>query len=58
MYRESRGLSEGALAELLGVHARYLAGLESGEHNLTLQRVERIAARIGVDPLALFASRD
>jgi transcriptional regulator with XRE-family HTH domain len=52
-YRESRGLTQEALAEILGVHRTYLGGIERGERNLTLKSVERIAARIGHEPRAL-----
>jgi transcriptional regulator with XRE-family HTH domain len=52
-YREHRGLSQEAFADLVGVHRTYMGGVERGERNLTLRSVERIAARIGVEPLKL-----
>lgn len=52
-YRRTRGLSQEAFADLVGVHRTYMGGLERGERNLTLKSLERIAARIGVDPLDL-----
>jgi transcriptional regulator with XRE-family HTH domain len=52
-YRQARGLSQEAFADKVGVHRTYMGGLERGERNLTLRSVERIAERIGVDPLAL-----
>lgn len=52
-YREARGLSQEAFAEVLGVHRTYMGGIERGERNLTLKGVERIAARIDQAPLAL-----
>jgi transcriptional regulator with XRE-family HTH domain len=55
-YRQARGLSQEAFADMVGVHRTYMGGLERGERNLTLRSVERIAARIGVDPLALMDS--
>ena len=54
-YRKGLGLSQEALAEVLGVHRTYMGGIERGERNLTLKSVERIAERIGVDPLELLA---
>jgi transcriptional regulator with XRE-family HTH domain len=52
-YRKSVGLTQEALADILGVHRTYLGGIERGERNLTLKSVERIAERIGHEPLAL-----
>lgn len=52
-YREARDLSQEAFAEVVGVHRTYMGGLERGERNLTLKSVERIAEKIGVDPLEL-----
>jgi transcriptional regulator with XRE-family HTH domain len=52
-YRQERGLSQEAFADLVGVHRTYMGGLERGERNLTLRSVERIAAVIQVDPLDL-----
>ena len=52
-YRQARGLSQEAFADLVGVHRTYMGGLERGERNLTLKSVERIAAQVGLDPLAL-----
>jgi transcriptional regulator with XRE-family HTH domain len=52
-YREDKGLSQEAFADALGVHRTYMGGIERGERNLTLKSLERIAARIGVEPLAL-----
>jgi len=54
-YREARGLSQEAFAEVVGVHRTYMGGLERGERNLTLRSLERIATIIGVDPLKLLS---
>jgi transcriptional regulator with XRE-family HTH domain len=56
-YRQARGLSQEAFADMVGVHRTYMGGLERGERNLTLRSVERIAERIGVDPLRLLDAR-
>lgn len=56
-YRSERGLSQEAFADVLGVHRTYMGGIERGERNLTLKSVERIAGRLGVDPLALLAEK-
>jgi transcriptional regulator with XRE-family HTH domain len=52
-YREARGLSQEAFADVLGVHRTYMGGIERGERNLTLRSLERIAERIELDPAAL-----
>ncbi|SDN38586.1 helix-turn-helix domain-containing protein [Geodermatophilus sp. DSM 45219] len=56
-YRQVRGLSQEAFADLVGVHRTYMGGLERGERNLTLRSVERIAAVIEVDPLELMQDK-
>ena len=54
IYREARGLSQEAFADVLGVHRTYMGGIERGERNLTLKSLERLAQRIDIDPLMLF----
>ena len=55
--RLRRGLTQEALAERLEVTARYLAGIERGERNLTLDSIEDLAAQLDVDPHSLLARR-
>ena len=57
-YREERGLSQEAFADVLGVHRTYMGGVERGERNLTLKSVERIAEHISVDPLDLLRAEE
>ncbi len=52
-YREVRNLSQEAFADLLGYHRTYMGGVERGERNLTLKSLERIAEKLGVEPLEL-----
>jgi transcriptional regulator with XRE-family HTH domain len=52
-YREARGLSQEAFADVLGVHRTYMGAIERGERNLTLRSLERIVARLDLDPLVL-----
>ena len=52
-YRDARGLSQEAFADELGVHRTYMGAIESGERNLTLRSLERIADCLGLDPLEL-----
>jgi transcriptional regulator with XRE-family HTH domain len=51
--RKQRGVSQEQLADALGVHRTYMGGVERGERNLTLRSLERLAERIGVDPVSL-----
>lgn len=53
--RRSRGLTQEGLAEQLGVTPRYLAGIERGERNLTLDSVDALAAQLEVDAVSLIA---
>ena len=55
--RLARGLSQEAFADVLGVHRTYMGGLERGERNVTLQTIERLAERLGVDPAGLLEDR-
>lgn len=52
--RRARGLTQEALAEQLGVSPRYLAGVERGERNLTLDSVDALAEQLGVEARELF----
>ena len=54
--RRSRGLTQENLAEELGVSPRYLAGIERGERNLTLDSVDVLADQLGVLASALLSS--
>jgi transcriptional regulator with XRE-family HTH domain len=56
-YRQARGFSQEAFADVLGVHRTYMGGVERGERNLTLKSVERIAERLGIEPLALLGTQ-
>ena len=52
-YREARGLSQEAFADVVGVHRTYMGDIERGNRNLTLRSLERIAERVGLEPLEL-----
>lgn len=57
-YREAKGLSQEAMADVLGVHRTYMGGIERGERNLTLKSLERIAERVNISPLVLLDPQD
>lgn len=52
-HRLARALSQEAFADMLGVHRTYIGAIERGDKNLSLRSVERLAERLGVEPLAL-----
>ncbi|WP_433584247.1 helix-turn-helix domain-containing protein [Microbacterium hydrocarbonoxydans] len=56
--RRSRGLTQEGLAVQLGVTPRYLAGIERGERNLTLDSVDALAGQLGVNSLSLLSESD
>lgn len=49
-HRHGLGVSQEKLADDLGVHRTYVGILERGEHNLSLQTVERLAEQLGLEP--------
>ena len=55
--RLARHLSQEGLAEELGVSTRYLAGIERGERNLTLDSVDALAAQLGVEARSLIVQQ-
>ena len=55
--RSARGLTQERLAENLGCTPRYLAGIERGERNLTLDTLDALADRLGVDGLTLLTGK-
>lgn len=44
--RLARGLTQEQTAEQLGIIVRYYAGIERGEHNLSLDTVEALAGKL------------
>ena len=57
LLRYSRGWSQETLAELCGFHRSYLANIESGKHNVSLDNLERIAQAFEV-PIAELLNPD
>ncbi|WOF22570.1 helix-turn-helix transcriptional regulator [Microbacterium betulae] len=56
-YREARSLGQEAFADVLGVRRTYMGGVERSERNQTLRSVERMAAKLEVDPVELLSSQ-
>lgn len=53
--RHAAGLSQEKFAPTISMTVRYLAGIERGERNLTLDSVDDLAQRLGVDPIDLLS---
>jgi transcriptional regulator with XRE-family HTH domain len=56
--RQSRGLSQEALAELAKLHRTYIGSVERGERNLTLNSLEAIATALSMTPSLLLAKAE
>lgn len=52
-YRQDKGISQEALADLTKIHRTYIGGIERGERNPTLLMIHRIASALGVSPARL-----
>jgi ribosome-binding protein aMBF1 (putative translation factor) len=48
-YRVDHGLSQTALARILGMHQSAIARLEAGDHEPSLATLSRLAGKLGVE---------
>jgi XRE family transcriptional regulator, aerobic/anaerobic benzoate catabolism transcriptional regulator len=55
--REAHGLTQKQLAVSSGVSARFLASLEAGDGNISLERFDQVARALGSVPAALLDAR-
>src|SRR5438309_7997659 len=55
--RESQGLTQKTLAEKSGVSSRFLAQLEAGDGNISLERFDAVARALATSPSALLDPR-
>lgn len=51
--RKSKGLTQEELAEKCDLHTSYLAGVERGERNITIQTLDKIAQGLEISPIDL-----
>lgn len=52
-YREKNGLTQSALAEVLGCSQSHIALVESGKRGLSREMAREWAERTGLDPMVL-----
>jgi XRE family transcriptional regulator, regulator of sulfur utilization len=57
-YRKFKKLSQEQLAEMAGTHYSYIGKIERGEHNPTIQTLEKISEALEIDLAALFPAND
>ena len=52
--RNSKGLTQEELAELMGINSKYLSSIERGKENPTLNTVLKLAESLDVNPNEIF----
>lgn len=53
--REQQGLSKADFCLMIGLSRPYLNRIESGDANVTVRQLERLASGLGVEPSSLIA---
>ena len=56
-YRQSRGLSQEALAGVCGLHRTYIGSIERCERNVTLATLELLAGALKTDVPSLLSKK-
>src|SRR4051812_31317583 len=56
--REARGLTQRALADRSGVSPRYLAQLEAGDANISVERLADVCRVLGSSPSAILDGQE
>ncbi|GLV24715.1 helix-turn-helix domain-containing protein [Sphingobium sp. TomTYG45] len=51
--RAIKGLSQEALAHEAGIHRTYVSALERREYSVSIDRLDSLAAQLGVEPYVL-----
>lgn len=55
--RKDRGLSQEALAELIGLHRTYVGAIERGERNITLSTLDAFSKAFDTDVPSLLTEK-
>ena len=55
--RVIRSLTQAQLAELIGVHEKYIGVIENGKQNITLKTLNKIANSMNIEISKLFEKR-
>jgi transcriptional regulator with XRE-family HTH domain len=56
--REREGLTQMALAEVTGLHATYISGIERGKRNVSLVNIHTLSDALGVPVSAMFPASE
>jgi transcriptional regulator with XRE-family HTH domain len=57
-YREQKGLSQEAFAELCGMHRTYISAVERQRRSISLENIQRIADALNIETYKLFLPDD
>jgi len=56
--RTLKKLTQEKLAELIGVHEKYIGVIEAGKQNVTLKTLNKIANALNIDIIRLLEKKD
>lgn len=57
-YRYKLGYSQEKLSEILNMNTSYLSQIETGNHNITFDRIIEIADKLKIEPYLLFETKN
>ncbi|HCB11831.1 MAG TPA: XRE family transcriptional regulator [Cyanobacteria bacterium UBA11991] len=56
--RTIKQLTQAQLAEIIGVHEKYIGKIETGKQNVTIKTLNRIARALNISILRLFEDKN